>query len=134
MLDGVKNFLQFINDNWTSIIIIISLIIAIVQKAKSYLSKSNDEKIAAAKSQIKEVILKLISDAEVDYEDWNKAGSIKRAQVIQKIFTDYPVLSKVANQEEIIEWIDTMIYESLKELRKIVAQNQEIAVSDNISK
>lgn len=134
MLDGVKNFLQFINDNWTSIIIIISLIIAIVQKTKSYLSKSNDEKIAAAKSQIKEVILKLISDAEVDYEDWNKAGSIKRAQVIQKIFTDYPVLSKVANQEELIEWIDTMIDESLKELRKIVAQNQEIAVSDNISK
>lgn len=134
MLDGVKNFLQFINDNWTSIIIIISLIIAIVQKAKSYLSKSNDEKIAAAKSQIKEVILKLISDAEVDYEDWSKAGSIKRAQVIQKIFTDYPVLSKVANQEELIEWIDTMIDESLKELRKIVAQNQEIAVSDNISK
>lgn len=134
MLDGVKNFLQFINDNWTSIIIIISLIIAIVQKAKSYLSKSNDEKIAAAKSQIKEVILKLISDAEVDYEDWNKAGSIKRAQVIQKIFTDYPVLSKVVNQEELIEWIDTMIDESLKELRKIVAQNQEIAVSDNISK
>lgn len=134
MLDGVKNFLQFINDNWTSIIIIISLIIAIVQKTKSYLSKSNDEKIASAKSQIKEVILKLISDAEVDYEDWNKAGSIKRAQVIQKIFTDYPVLSKVANQEELIKWIDTMIDESLKELRKIVAQNQEIAVSNNISK
>lgn len=134
MLDGVKNFLQFINDNWTSIIIIISLIIAIVQKTKSYLSKSNDEKIASAKSQIKEVILKLISDAEVDYEDWNKAGSIKRAQVIQKIFTDYPVLSKVANQEELIKWIDTMIDESLKELRKIVAQNQEITVSDNVSK
>ena len=134
MLDGVKNFLQFINDNWTSIIIIISLIIAIVQKTKSYLSKSNDEKIASAKSQIKEVILKLISDAEVDYEDWNKAGSIKRAQVIQKIFIDYPVLSKVANQEELIKWIDTMIDESLKELRKIVAQNQEIAVSDDISK
>ena len=134
MLDGVKNFLQFINDNWTSIIIIISLIIAIVQKTKSYLSKSNDEKIASAKLQIKEVILKLISDAEVDYEDWNKAGSIKRAQVIQKIFTDYPVLSKVANQEELIKWIDTMIDESLKELRKIVAQNQEIAVSDNTSK
>ena len=92
------------------------------------------EKIQKQNKQIKEVILKLISDAEVDYEDWNKAGSIKRAQVIQKIFTDYPVLSKVANQEELIKWIDTMIDESLKELRKIVAQNQEIAVSDNISK
>lgn len=134
MLDGIKNFLQFINDNWTSIIIIISLIIAICQKVKSYLAKSNDEKIASAKSQIKEVILKLISDAEVDYEDWNRAGSIKRAQVIQKIFTEYPVLSKVANQEQLIEWIDTMIDESLKELRKIVAQNKQVAISEEVSK
>lgn len=134
MLDGIKNFLQFINDNWTSIIIIISLIIAIGQKVKSYLAKSNDEKIASAKSQIKEVILKLISDAEVDYEDWNRAGSIKRAQVIQKIFTEYPVLSKVANQEQLIEWIDTMIDESLKELRKIVAQNKQVAISEEVSK
>lgn len=134
MLDGIKNFLQFINDNWTSIIIIISLIIAIVQKIKSYLSKSNDEKISSAKAQIKEIILKLISDAEVDYEDWNKAGSIKRAQVIQEIFTEYPILAKVANQEQLIKWIDTMIDESLKELRKIVAQNQEVAVSEDISK
>lgn len=134
MLDGIKNFLQFINDNWTSIIIIISLIIAITQKVKSYFAKSNDEKIASAKSQIKEVILKLISDAEVDYEDWNKAGSIKRAQVIQKIFTEYPVLSKVANQEQLIEWIDTIIDESLKELRKIVAQNKEVAISEEVSK
>lgn len=134
MLDGIKNFLQFINDNWTSIIIIISLIIAIGQKVKSYLAKSNDEKIASAKSQIKEVILKLISDAEVDYEDWNRAGSIKRAQVIQKIFTEYPVLSKVANQEQLIEWIDKMIDESLKELRKIVAQNKQVAISEEVSK
>lgn len=134
MLDGIKNILQFINDNWTSIIIIISLIIAIGQKVKSYLAKSNDEKIASAKSQIKEVILKLISDAEVDYEDWNRAGSIKRAQVIQKIFTEYPVLSKVANQEQLIEWIDTMIDESLKELRKIVAQNKQVAISEEVSK
>lgn len=125
MLNGVQNFLQFINDNWTSIIIIISLIIAIIQKARSYFSKSNDEKIITAKSQIKEIILKMITDAEVDYEDWNKAGSIKRAQVIQKIFNDYPVLSKVTNQEELVKWIDITINEALKELRKIVAENQE---------
>lgn len=130
MLNGIQNFLQFINDNWTSIVVIISLIIAIVQKAKSYFSKSKEEKIATAKAQIKEVILKLITDAEVDYETWNKAGSIKRAQVIQKIFSDYPVLAKVADQEELTKWIDTTIDEALKELRKIVAINQE---SDNLT-
>lgn len=125
MLNGLKNFLQFINDNWTTIVVIISLIIAVIGKVKSYLSKSNEEKIAAAKAQIQEIILKLITDAEVDYEDWNKAGSIKRAQVIQQVFSDFPVLSKIADQKAVIEWIDNLIDESLKELRKIVAENSE---------
>lgn len=66
MLTGIQNFLQFINDNWTAIIIIISLIIAIVQKARSYFNKSNAEKIEVAKKQISQVVLKLITDAEAD--------------------------------------------------------------------
>ena len=125
MLNGIQNFLKFINDNWTSIIIIISLIIAIVQKAKSFLTKSTQEKIDHAKAQITQVVLKLITDAETDYSDWEKAGSIKRAQVIQKIFADYPVLSKVANQQEIIDFIDEAINNSLKELRKIISENNK---------
>lgn len=124
MLNGIQNFLQFINDNWTSIIIIISLIVAIVQKVKKYFAKSTEEQIATAKSQISEIVLKLITDAEVDYKDWEKAGSIKRSQVIQKIFDEYPILAKVADQQEVVSWIDEMIDTSLKELRNIVAENQ----------
>lgn len=124
MLDGIQNFLQFVNDNWTSIIIIISLIVAIVQKVKKYFAKSTEEQIATAKSQISEIVLKLITDAEVDYKDWEKAGSIKRSQVIQKIFDEYPILAKVADQQEVVNWIDEMIDTSLKELRNIVAENQ----------
>lgn len=130
MLNGIQNFLQFINDNWTAIIIIISLIIAIVQKARSYFNKSNAEKIEIAKKQISQVVLKLITDAEADYNDLVSAGSIKRSQVIQKIFTDYPILAKAADQEKIIEFIDEAINSSLKELRKIVAENAE-EQSDN---
>ncbi len=124
MLNGIQNFLQFINDNWTAIIIIASLIVAIAQKIKSFLSKSKNEKIDIAKSQIQEIVLKLISDAEMDYESWTKAGSIKRAQVIQKIFEDYPILSKFSNQESIVQWLDKVIDESLKTLREIVSENQ----------
>lgn len=124
MLNGIQNFLQFINDNWTAIIIIISLIIAIVQKARSYFNKSNAEKIEVAKKQISQVVLKLITDAEIDYNDLVSAGSIKRSQVIQKIFNDYPILTKASDQKAIIEWIDDMINNSLKELRKIVEINK----------
>lgn len=133
MLDGIKNFIQFINDNWTAIVVIISVVIAIAQKIRSYFSKSKDERINIAKAQIQEIVLKLVSDAETDYEDWNKAGSIKRVQVIQKIFADYPILSKVANQEELIKWIDDNIDEALKKLHKVVTQEEKI-VSDNITK
>ena len=132
MLDGIKNFLQFVNDNWTTIIIIISLGIALYQKIKNYISKSKDEKIAVAKQQVQEVILKLISDAEVDYTEWVKAGSIKRAQVIKKIFEDYPVLAKVTDQTALIEWIDETIDNALKTLREIVAMNKEEAVDENV--
>lgn len=132
MLDGIKNFLQFVNDNWTTIIIIISLGIALYQKIKNYISKSNKEKIEVAKKQIQEVILKLISDAEYDYEEFVKAGSIKRAQVIQKIFEDYPVLAKVTDQTALVEWIDETIDNALKTLREIVAMNKEEAVEADV--
>lgn len=66
MLKGIQNFLQFINDNWTTIVVIISLIIAIGKKTYDYFSKSDEERVEVAKKQISEICLKLISDAEVD--------------------------------------------------------------------
>lgn len=121
---GIQNFLQMLYDNWTSVLVCIGLIIGIIQKTKSYLSKSEKEKIEIALSQIEETILKMITDAEEDYEDWNKAGSIKRSQVIKEIFEKYPILSKVTNQEEIIQAIDVMIDNSLVTLREIVQNNK----------
>lgn len=125
MLNGIQNFLQFVNNNWTTIVIIISLLVALYTKIKSFASKSTEEKIEVAKKQIREICLKLITDAEIDYENWNKAGSIKRAQVIQKIFAEYPVLARVTDQEALVAWIDETINESLKELRKIVIENTQ---------
>lgn len=124
ILTGIQNFLEIVNNNWTTIMVIIGLIIAISKKAKNYFSKSDEEKIAIAKKQIQETMLRMITEAEISYEEWNKAGSIKRSQVIEEIFTNYPVLSKVINQEELIEWIDSEINNSLKTLREIVKENK----------
>lgn len=124
ILTGIQNFLEIVNNNWTTIMVIIGLIIAISKKAKNYFSKSDEEKIAIAKKQIQETMLRMITEAEISYEEWNKAGSIKRSQVIEEIFTNYPVLSKVVNQEELIKWIDSEINNSLKTLREIVKENK----------
>ena len=85
ILDGVKNFLEFVNENWTTIVVIIGLIIAIAKKGVAFFSKSDEEKIAIAKKQIQETMLKLITDAEENYNEWKQAGSIKRAQVIDEL-------------------------------------------------
>lgn len=123
MFTGITNFLKFVNENWTSIVVIISLIIAIIQKIRNFLAISNEEKISIAKAQIREIILKFVAEAEMDFEEWNKAGSIKRSQVIQKIFDEYPILKKVTNQKSLVHWIDVLINNSLVDLRKIVEVN-----------
>ena len=123
-LTGLQNFLNIINDNWTTILVCAGLIVGIVKKTQDYLSKSDDEKIEIAKAQIKQVFLKKISDAEVDYEEWNKAGSIKRSQVITEIYKEYPILSKVVDQTELTKYIDDAIDDALVELRKVIDSNK----------
>lgn len=124
ILTGIKNFLEFVNNNWTMIASIITLGFVIAKKAKSYFSLSIDEQVKIAKKQIHEIMLRLVTEAECDYYEWTKAGSIKRSQVIDEIFAMYPILSEITNQEEVIGWIDEMIDEALKEMRKIFEENE----------
>lgn len=134
ILTGIQNVLEYINNNWTAIIIILGLATAVVKKAKDFFSKSEDEKIAIAKKQIKEVMLKLITDAETDYWAWVEAGAVKRSQVINQIFEMYPILSKATNQEELIAWIDDVIDDSLETMREIFAKqvDDEEETSDEV--
>lgn len=124
MLNGIKHFLEFVSDNWTTMFIIIALITVAYVKINAFLKQSDDQKIAAAKAQIKESMLKLVGDAEADYQTWKMAGSLKRSMVIQRIFADYPVLSKIIDQDALVSWIDEQIDNALKELRKIIANNK----------
>ena len=124
ILNGIQNFLQLINDNWTTILVIIGLALALWKKIESYSKLSTDKKIEIAKKQISENILKLITQAEKDYAEWEKAGSIKRSEVISEIYKEYPILAKVVNQEELVKWIDEQIDNALPTLREIIKQNE----------
>lgn len=134
ILTGIQNVLEYINNNWTAIVIILGLATAVAKKAKDFFSKSEDEKIAIAKKQIKEVMLKLITDAETDYWAWVEAGAVKRSQVINQIFEMYPILAKATNQEELIAWIDDVIDDSLETMREIFAKqvDDETETSDEV--
>lgn len=126
VLTGIQNVLEYINNNWAAIVIVVSLAIAIIKKAKDFFGKSEEEKIAIAKKQVQEVMLKLVTDAETDYCKWVSAGAVKRSQVINQVFEMYPILSKIGNQEEIISWIDEAIDSSLDIMREIFAKQNEV--------
>ena len=131
VLNGVYNFLSFIEANWTMMLAIAMLIVSIVKKTMNFLAKSNEEKVLIAKAQISEAMLRLVTEAETDYREWISAGAVKRSQVIDQIFADYPILSKVTNQQEIIAWMDDTIDEALETMREIFeknAQNAELAM------
>ena len=125
ILNGIKNFLSLINDNWTTILVIVGLALALWKKIESYSKLSTDKKIETAKKQISENILKLITQAEKDYAEWEKAGSIKRSEVISEIYKEYHILAKVVNQEELVKWIDEQIDNALPTLREIIKQNEK---------
>lgn len=122
---GIQNFLEIVNENWVSILVCIGLIIGIIEKVNAFFQKSNEDQIEIAKTQIQQTMLKLITSAEIDFDKWNESGSIKRSQVIEEIFRKYPILSKATNQNDVINWLDSQINESLKTLRTIVKANQD---------
>lgn len=124
ILNGIQNFLMRVNEHWTEIIVIIGLALVLYKRVKDYLGKTNEEKIEIAKVQIKETVLRLVTDAEMDYKEWVKAGAVKRAKVVEEIFMMYPILAKVTNQKKLVSWIDDIIDEALETMREIFAENE----------
>jgi hypothetical protein len=123
ILNGLYNLLSFIEENWGMIAAIIVMVVSISKKIVAFMAKSREEKIEIAKTQISQTMLKWVTIAECDWLEWQQAGEIKRSQVIDMIFEKYPILSQVANQQEIIAWLDDMIDEALKTMRKIFEEN-----------
>lgn len=134
-MQAIYNFLQYLNDNWTMILAIIALLFALYMKIKNTVSKwmkmSEEEKqkeledqVKKAKQAIANYILSLVASAEVDWEGAG-LGVIKRAQVIEKIYKEYPVLLQVVNQEDVIKFIDENIEIALQIVREKIRKETE---------
>ena len=124
-MTGIERFIGFLSENWVMLLVLTGTLISISRLVSKYLALDNAEKIETAKKLIKEIMLKMITEAEIDFEEWNKSGSIKRSKVIAEIYDKYPILSKAASQEEVIAWIDSEINSSLKTLREILKENKK---------
>lgn len=123
-MEGIKNFLILLNQNWTTILIIVGLIAGMWQKGLDYFSKPRQKQIQIVKSQIQQIILMLVTEAEEGYEETKKAGQIKRSQVIYQIYEKFPILNRIMNQEEFLDWLDAEIDNALDTLKQINLKNE----------
>lgn len=143
-MDGLLNFLKLIEENWTTILAIATLLFAIYMKVKSAVNKwlkmtdeerqkETEEQIKKAKQAIANYILSLVAQAEIDWAD-KGLGPIKRAQVIEKIYKDYPILLEVVDQQELMRFIDEHIDLALEtvraKLRKEAGIEGEVVVDE----
>jgi len=54
------------------------------------------------------------------WDNYKKAGELKKSAVIQKVYDQFPVLKTYKNQDELIKMIETMIDEQLVEVNRII--------------
>lgn len=138
-MEAITRLLTWIRDNWTAIVAIIGLLYAIYLKAKKTWEdwqkmteeekqKELEKQIEAAKKILAELILSLVSRAEIEWKDeGSKLGPIKRAQVIEEVFEQLPVLAYVADQEELLAYIDELIDKALVIVREKIRTESGIA-------
>ena len=112
-MHSINNTLTLINEYWSAILIILVIAFIIFTKIRKFMSLSEEEQIEATLKIVKEELLKLMSDAEVEWMNWKKSGVLKKSQVIGKIYEHFPILKDYINQDELIEKISTMIDEEM---------------------
>lgn len=133
-MNSLQKLLQFIVDNWSQIIVILTLLLTIYTRLKKFYedwkqkTKEQQEQEARqafekavniAKKALADYILILVSKAEVDWKSQDgKLGATKRAQVIEEIYKKYPVLEQVEDKKELLKYIDKLIDDALKIVRE----------------
>lgn len=122
-MNSIKIFINFIADNWTFIITVLSCLYLGYVRLKKWNALSEEEKIDTALKILREQMLSYVTEAEKDFG--SGTGTVKRSEVIKKIYKDYPILNKVVNQENLIKTLDEYINDSLVELRKLLEDNEK---------
>lgn len=117
---SLNNTINFIVNHWSDIIIILAFIIGAVRGVFVIINMDVEKRKEIAMKIVRENLLKYMSDAEVQYSNYKKSGVLKRSQVINKIYTDYPVLANYVNQDELIEMIYKMIDDEMDRMNAIV--------------
>lgn len=119
-MNGLSNTLSFIQENWTNILLVITVIITVIYRVFSFTKLSKEQKVQAILTIVKSELLKFMSEAEIDWKEYEKSGLLKKSDVITKIYDKFPLLKEYLDQETLIQKISDMIENGMIEMNKVV--------------
>ena len=122
-MEAIKNFLQFINENWTMITAILAALAGIYAKFITWRKKTKKQKIDSAIEAVRVSLLGLVTEAEQQFGAGT--GAIKRSQVLSRIFETYPVLASALELDKLVDMLDGMLDDNLAKLNEMLASNEE---------
>lgn len=122
-MKSIELFINFVIQNWTFIVTLLACGYLAFIKIKKWNSLSEEEKINTALTILREQMLSYVAEAEKNFG--TGTGTLKRSQVIKRVYEDYPILNNVIEQDKLIVILDNYIDESLVELRKLLENNEE---------
>ena len=116
----MNNIMDIIKAAMPNILVFVVILIGGYRTYLSYSKMNKEEKVEAALKVIKTELLKLMSDAEIEWEDFKKSGDLKKSQVLREIYTQFPFLATYIDQDTLIQKIYEMIDEEMDNMNKII--------------
>lgn len=108
--------------------VVITILLFILCGAKiglAYFDRLKEANIDQILEIVKASVLKLMTDAEIDFSSYKKAGEIKKSQVINNIYKQFPILTKYKDQETLQAEISDIIENEMCKIREFNSKQSE---------
>ena len=116
---------------------IVIIAVGIFGVFKSYLKVSKlskEQKVEAALKVVKEEVLSLMSNAEIEWKGYKKSGALKRSKVLTDIYTQFPYLATYIDQDTLCQKIYDMIETEMENMKNIMSENKKEVEKTEIEK
>ena len=125
LMTGFNNFIHLIQSQWTNIVVVIAIIATVVKTALSYSSMTEEQRVQSSLKVVKEELMRLMCQAEIQWKDYKKSGDLKRSQVIKDIYNQFPFLSKYMDQDKLVKTIYEMIDKQMDNMDNLLNKPED---------
>ena len=116
---------------------IVIIVVGAFGAFKSYMKvqkMTKEQKVEAALKVVKEEILSLMSNAEVEWKEYKKSGALKRSKVLTDIYKQFPFLSTYIDQDTLCQKIYDMIEAEMENMKNIMTDKKKLPEKSEIEK